>query len=81
MPLTIGDLKDILKDLPDETPVVALDDNFELGGAVTDVSAYHIGIKKYRKESRRFTDAFDGTTYRKESYIEDNENGTEALCL
>ena len=73
MSLTVGKLKEILKDLPDDIPVVQESVNCEMRGAITQKSKYSIAIRKYRKERASFRDGFDGTRYTSEIYVMDEE--------
>lgn len=81
MKLTVGQLKELIKDMPDETPVISRDSNYELGGAMTQLSSYGVKIENYSLVKRHFRDDFDGTNYSKEVYQHDKENGKPALCL
>lgn len=56
MGLTVGELKRFIADMPDETPVVSRDDNYELRGAITDRSSYGVKVEKFRKEKQGFRD-------------------------
>jgi hypothetical protein len=81
MPLTVGKLKELIKDLSDDTVVVSRDDNYELRGAITELSTYSVQLKKFRKETRWFRDDFDGTNYPSDVYVPDKENGKEMLYI
>lgn len=81
MGLTVGKLKELIKDLSDDTAVVSRDSNYELKGAITDMSAYRIKVRKFRKEKRGFRDDFDGTSYQCDVYVPDEENGKEMLYI
>lgn len=75
---TVGELKDFIKNLDDNMPLVKQSDNFELHGAID------IGIcpqvEKFRTETRKFMDSFDYKTYNHEIYIND-ENGIECFQI
>lgn len=81
MPLTIGKLKELIKDLSDDTVVVSRDDNYELKGSITEKSAYGIEVKKFKKEQRWFKDDFDGTNYPCDVFVRDDEEGEEMLYI
>lgn len=81
MALTVGELKEMLKDMPDDTPIVKRDSNFELRGAITQASKYDLSIQSYRSERQTFMDAFDGTAYQHEVFIMDDENGKPMLMV
>ena len=75
---TVGELKDFIKNLDDDMPLVKRSDNFELRGAI-DVGIYP-RVEKFKSEIREFMDGFDYETYYHEVYIRD-ENGTECLQI
>lgn len=81
MQLTVGKLRELTKDLPDSTVVVSRDDNYELRGAITELSDSRARVRKFRKKTEWFRDDFDGTNYSCEVYVHDEENGTEMLYI
>jgi len=60
--ITIGDLKKIISDLPDETLVIAPSSNLmeQRNFYVDDIS---IKVEKMNSNSKEATDAFDGEKY------------------
>lgn len=81
MKLTVGRLKELIKNLPDDTPVVSRDNNYELHGAITEMSDYGVSVKKFSKEKQWFRDDFDGTPYSHDVFVQDEEKGKEMLCI
>lgn len=75
---TVGELKEFIKDLDDNMPLVKRSDNFELRGAI-DVGIYPI-VENFKTEIREFVDGFDYETYYHEVYVRDKE-GTECLQI
>ena len=71
-----GDLKLILKNVPNDTPILITTGNFEQGHNT--VLAQHTNLGLYLSGFREFRDAYDGTTYRSTVYFMD-PNGK--LCM
>lgn len=71
---TVGELREKLKDLPDDTPILITSSNPELkGSAINYVDVY---VNKYVKKKRTFTDIFDHSSYSTEVYCLDSEGDT-----
>lgn len=71
--MTIGELKEKLKNIPDDLEVVAYQSDMERYGIM---SAYiSPEIKKYNATTRNGYDSFDGCSYTYEVF-EENENGS-----
>lgn len=75
---TVGELKDFIKDLNDDMPIVKRSDNFELKGAI-DIGIYP-RVNKFKTVTREFMDKFDYETYYHDVYVSD-ENGIECLQI
>lgn len=75
---TVGELKEFIKDLDDNMPLVKRSDNFELRGAI-DVGIYPI-VENFKTEIKEFIDGFDYETYYHEVYVMDKE-GTACLQI
>lgn len=75
---TVGELKEFIRDLDDNMPIVKHSNNFELRGAI--VSGIYPMVKKFRAERREFMDGFDHETYYHDIYVRD-ENGKECLQI
>jgi hypothetical protein len=58
--MTVGTLRTMLQDLPDEMVVVAPSDNFELGGAILQATER---VMVMTSGLECFQDAFDSTDY------------------
>lgn len=76
---TVGELRNHIKDLPDDTPVLSLTSNtMEIGQEyVTGVS---INVEKYVPEKISCYDAFDGMDYTTTVYRE-NKSGISCLVI
>lgn len=82
--LTLGELRELTKDMPDNTPIVSVNSNYELRGAITDVSKYAIKRQKMKKVTRYFRDDFDGTVYPHDIYVHasnDEKNTIDVLQI
>lgn len=75
---TVGELKEFIKDLDNNMPLVKRSDNFELRGAI-DVGIYP-RVENFKTEIKEFIDGFDYETYCHEVYVKD-KNGTEYLQI
>lgn len=75
---TVGELKEFIKGLNDDMPIVKRSDNFELRGAI-DIGIYP-RVNKFKVERKEFMDGFDYETYYHDVYISD-ENGIECLQI
>ncbi len=75
---TVGELKEFIKDLDDEMPIIKHSDNFELHGAM-DIGIYP-RVGKFKTETRQFVDGFDYETYYHDVYVND-KNGIECLQI
>lgn len=75
---TVGELKDFIKNLNDNMPIVKHSDNFELKNAI-DIGIYP-KVDKFKIERKEFIDGFDYETYYHDVYIND-ENGIECLQI
>lgn len=76
---TVGELKEFLKDLNDDMPIVKRSVNFELRGAI-DIGGIYLKVEKFKTETREFVDGFDYEKYSHDVYVSD-ENGIECLYL
>lgn len=66
MGMTLGQFREMTKDMTDDTPMVSQSSNsMEMGGAVTDA---YVTIRGMEKRREHFRDAFDGTNYSSEVY-------------
>jgi hypothetical protein len=76
--MNAGELKKILADVPDNTPVLVTSANFELGHNT--VLAQHTNLGPYLPSEQEFRDAFDGDQYTHVVYHMD-EKGTPCLQI
>ena len=76
--MTLGDLRKLTKDLPDDTKIITISDNFELEGNM--VEARSVSLAKVRQEKKWFTDDFDYTDYCSTVYVYDDD-GEDALYI
>ena len=74
---TVGELKEFIKNLPDDMPLVAYKSNMERSGYLPRVQ---VSVVPMKKEISTATDAFDYTTYQYEHYVRDPE-GTQVLNI
>lgn len=75
---TVGELKEFIKNLDDNMPLVKRSDNFELRGAI-DVGIYP-RVGNFKTEIKEFIDDFDYAIYCHEVYVRDKE-GIECLLI
>lgn len=73
---TVGELKDFIKDLPDDMLLIARSNNFELKNSL--VAGIHVDLEKFNAKKEQFVDGFDYTVYYEDIYIRD-KNGN--MCL
>ena len=73
----VGELKKLLADIPDDTPVAQYRENMETSGYFNNC---YINIRKATKVKKHTYDRFDGTDYSYEVFERD-ENGKDVLCL
>ncbi len=75
---TVGELKEFIKNLDDNMPLVSVSNNFELKGSL--VSGARARVERFNIKNQQFVDAFDHTVYYEEVYVS-NKNGTECLQI
>lgn len=73
---TVGELKEFLKDLSDEMPLVSVSRNYELQGCT--VGGIYPRVRKCTIIQKTFRDEFDYEIYYEDVYVSD-KNGQ--LCL
>lgn len=76
--MTIKELRELIKDLPDDAIVLSTDDSYEMKGSLTEARFGSVG--RYSTQKRWFRDDFDGTSYSATVYVPDEE-GQLALRL
>lgn len=64
---TVGELKALIKDLPDDTPIVTYKSDMEKSGYQKNVSC---SVTNMKAETREAYDAFDGIRYKYEVMVE-----------
>lgn len=64
---TVGELKALIKDLPDDTPIVTYKSDMEKSGYQKNVSC---SVANMKAETREAYDAFDGIRYKYEAMVE-----------
>jgi hypothetical protein len=74
---TVGELKKLISDMPDDTPIVAYQSNMERSGYMQGMSAIR---KKMPKSIAHTRDAFDYTPYSYEIF-EESSIGNDTLCI
>ena len=74
---TVGELKQFIKDLPDDMPLVSYKSNMERSGYMQSV---HVDVVPMKMEVDTATDAFDDITYRYEKFIRHPE-GEKVLTI
>ena len=75
---TVGELKNLIKDLSDDMMIVHFDNNMEKFGCFPNVTAK---VERRSPVEKQTWDRFDGTDYTYESYERDDENGQPCLVL
>ena len=75
---TVKELKEFLKDLPDDMLILKKSDNFELRGAID--AGIYVKVGKYKATMETFVDGFDYESYQHEVYQMD-DNGIECLQI
>lgn len=75
--ITVGQLKETIKDLPDDTPIVSYQSNMEKSGyqGISSVDSLFMNSEK-----RDTYDAFDYTPYSYDVFVP-TEDGSGTLCL
>ena len=75
--MTVGELRAVIRDLPDDTPVISYQSNMERSGYQK-----HIGARSAHmvSEKRETYDAFDYTPYTYEIFTPPKD-GSGTLCL
>ena len=74
---TVKELKEFLKDLPDDTPIVQFTSNMERDGYLLGASARVATMTKTKKST---WDRFDGTPYSYEIFVP-SDKGIQTLVL
>lgn len=74
---TVGELKQFIKNLPDDMPLVSYKSTMEYSGYMQRV---HVDVMPMKLEVATATDAFDGITYRYEKFIHHPE-GEKVLTI
>lgn len=74
---TIGELKALIKDLPDDMPIVMYRQDMERRGFFNEVYAE---VNNFSQKTASAVDAFDHTPYSYEKYVQD-KSGTPCLSL
>lgn len=75
--MTVGELRDVIRDLPDDTPVIGYQSDMERSGYQKAVSARSTHMVS---EERETYDAFDYTPYTYEVFTL-SKDGSGTLCL
>lgn len=73
---TVGKLKEYIKELDDNMPLLATSDNFELNGGIT--QGIHPNVAGFSVVRKEFLDAFDYERYHNDVYVYD---GNGQMCL
>lgn len=74
---TVGELKEFIKDLPDNTPIVNYEIDLEKSGYFNSTG---FSLEKMQQVTRQTWDRFDGTDYTYEAY-ERSDDGIECLRI
>lgn len=75
---TVGELKEFIKKLDDNMPLVKRSNNFELRGEID--LGVSLSVEKFKIECKEFMDGFDYEIYHHNVYVHDN-NGQECLQI
>jgi hypothetical protein len=73
---TVGELKNFIKDLPDDMLLISRSNNFVLENSL--VEGIDISVESFNIEKKQFIDGFDYTIFYKDVYVR-NKNGN--MCL
>lgn len=77
--MTVGELKNILKDIPDDLEIVTFESDMEKCGIM---KAYiSPRVETYRKEIKTTWDRFDGGSYIYEVFEKDENGDVKALRI
>lgn len=77
--MTLGELRKLTEHLSDDTLIITTSVNYELNGSM--VESGKIRLIKAGKRNKSFRDDFDGTSYTKEIYVYDDEEGEDVLYI
>lgn len=77
--MTVGELKEKLKDVPDDLLIVSLEDDMERSGIMK--SYPMCKILNCKEEKRKTWDRFDGDDYTYDVFVEDKDGTVEVLWL
>ena len=75
---TVGELKEFLKNLDDNMPLVAPANNLQLKNPI--VSDIPVRVESFNIEKKQIEDGFDYSVYYKDVYSK-NENGIKCLQI
>lgn len=74
---TVGELKEVIKDLPDDMKLVMYKSNMETSGYQ---NAIYASVEAMASETKHTWDRFDGTNYDYEVYT-DSKDGEKCLKI
>lgn len=74
---TVGELKRLIKDLPDDMPLVTYQNNMEKVGYQNEVSCAVVSMKE---ETREAWDRFDGCGYTYKTMVR-SKDGSDCLMI
>lgn len=74
---SVGELKEFIKDLPDDMIVAKFKVDMETDGFRNEI---HCEVKNMREEEKQAYDSFDGTKYNYKVLVSDS-NGTPCLLI
>lgn len=74
---TVGELKDFIKDFPDDTPIVNYENDLEKRGYFNSTC---FSLEKMQQVTKQTWDRFDGIDYTYEAY-ERSDDGVECLII
>ena len=77
--MTVGELKEKLKDVPDDLLIVSLENDMERCGIME--SHPMCKILKCKEEKRKTWDRFDGYDYTYDVFVEDKDGTVEVFWL
>lgn len=75
---TVGQLKEFIKNLDDNMPLISVSNNFELKGNIVDQTDVY--VDRFKRVESQFVDGFDHTVYKEHIYKRDKD-GVECLKI
>ena len=75
---TIGELREFIKEMSDDTPIICYKSDMETSGYR---KGAYINKSNYIEKTKEGYDSFDRIDYTYKVFVEDKENGIEAVSI